>query len=141
MTFIGYYLPDDDTSGAYWATTHFTPDLQVEILNLTRIADPGPPQQVGDDSLREVIGSWLETGGFRTTLVIFTTDARYFIETLYNDGSSSLAEVKESKTPLGQRFEKIPGNDSGDHWLLRPSGELELRNAERLIYKCIRLNK
>jgi sulfatase modifying factor 1 len=137
-TFIGYYLPGDDTSGVYWATTHFTPNLQVKILSGSRITNT-PQQKVTDDSSREVVGSWRELGNFRCTLVISKKDSTYFLKTTYNDGSGNLVAVRETKGPQGQRFEKIPSNKSGDHFLLRPNGELEMRDDEGLIYKCIKL--
>ena len=137
-TFIGYYLLGDDTSGVYWATTHFTPNLQVKILSGNRITNT-PQQKVTDDSSREVIGSWRETGGLRAMLVISKTGSKYFLETTYSDGSGNLVVVRETKGPQGQRFEKIPSNSSGDHFLLRPNGELEMHDDEGLIYKCIKL--
>ena len=34
-TFIGYYLPDMKLNSGYWATTHFNPNLEIQILGLT----------------------------------------------------------------------------------------------------------
>lgn len=36
-TFIGYYLPGMKIDGGYWATTHFTPDLEVRILGKQQV--------------------------------------------------------------------------------------------------------
>ena len=31
-TFIGYRLAGENNQGSYWATTHFNPDLKIEVL-------------------------------------------------------------------------------------------------------------
>lgn len=36
-TFIGYYLPGMKIDAGYWATTHFTPDLEVRILGKQQV--------------------------------------------------------------------------------------------------------
>jgi len=60
-TFIGYYLPDTDRSSGYWATTHFAPNLEVNVLGTT-IAQDHEMARARNKSLAansaEILGRW-----------------------------------------------------------------------------------
>jgi len=132
-TYITYYLPPSGGSDWSWATTHFAPDLEVRILGLTTeeeamlIAAPAP-----DNS--EIIGRWLDeppAGANRTT--IFRTDDRIFIEQMFKTGGTLTNEVVESESSLARRFDKVEGSTAGDHWVVGPDGNLQVRDNDGLI--------
>ena len=135
-TFIGYYLKTDDQSGAYWATTHFNPNLVVRINGQTR--PDTTDQNVVDTNtgLGELLGAWREGGGLRAKLSIFSNGSDHYLEIVYNDGSNSVQKLKVSQQTDGKRFEKMKPSSAGDYWLLKSDGVLELRDNEGLIYNC-----
>ncbi len=130
-TFIVYYLPGMEPGAGGWATSHFDPELDIRILGTTveqeeRLASPSETE-----SAQDVIGVWASDQPYmpaRTTL--YREGGKTFILQRYSDGSGSPAEVVESETRSGRRYQK-PG--SGDYFLLTSSGELEIRDAEGLI--------
>lgn len=132
-TFIFYYLPGMTVSAGAWATTHFTPDLEVRILGLTAedenklVTQPQPTN-------REIIGRWLdETPLIGSRVTIFREKGKLFIEQMFKDGSSHKTELVERKSPLGRRFDKVESSSAGDHWVLGSNGDLQVRDNDGLI--------
>ena len=124
-TFIGYYLPDMKVNAGYWATTHFNPNLEVRILGLTAEQEEVLKQQPADPS-REVIGSWLDGrpfGGGRIT--ILRKDGKLFLENKYKDGSVGTAEIVETRSRNGRRFDYKPDRGHGEYYLINSRGELQ----------------
>ena len=59
-TFITYFLPETENGSGAWATTHFDPDLEVQILGFT-VAEAealSEPQPVTEGL--QLIGVWLD---------------------------------------------------------------------------------
>ena len=124
-TFIGYYLPDMKINSGYWATTHFNPNLDVRILGLTVEQEEALNRQPVDSS-REIIGSWLDErpfGGSRIT--IFRKDGKLFLENKYKDGSAGTAELSETRSQDGRRFDYKPDRGNGEYYLINRKGELQ----------------
>ena len=138
-TFMFYYLPGMTVSAGAWATTHFTPDLEVRILGLTAEAENKlvtQPQAAN----REVIGRWLDDTpliGNRTT--IFREKGKLFMEHLFKDGSNHKTELIERKSPLGRRFDKVKSSRAADHWVLDSNGNLQVRDNDGLIATLMRI--
>ena len=132
-TFIVYYLPGMVVGAGGWATTHFNPQLRVEILGLTadeeqRLAARPEP------SSRDIVGRWLDEAplvGGRIT--IFVEGKGLYLEQAYKDGSAGKQGLVEKMTPLGRRFDNVEGSSHGDHWVLGSDGNLQLRDNEGLI--------
>jgi len=134
-TFIGYFLPGMEVNAGSWATSHFNPDLKVEIHGLT-VEQEQALKKEPENVSRTVIGRWLdERPGVDNRTTIFVRDGKLYMENTYKDGSSGEAELLEKKSPLGRRFEKADGSgsDFGDHWILDASGNLQLRDNRGLI--------
>lgn len=132
-TFITYYLPGMEVGAGAWATTHFNPDLEVQILGMTIaeeesvLADPMPPN-------REIIGRWLDQSPMiGCSITIFREDGKLFIERIFKDGSRLKEELGEVTTPMGRRFDNVEGSSTGDHWVLGSDGNLQIRDNDGLI--------
>lgn len=124
-TFIGYYLPDMQVNAGSWATTHFNPDLEVRIQGLTIEQEEALRQQPADQS-REIIGVWLDERPFAgSRITIFREDDKVFLENKYKDGSAGIAELVETPSQHGRRFDYNPDRGNGEYYLITDNGELQ----------------
>lgn len=146
-TFIAYLLPGMKSGEGAWATTHFNPGLKVRILGLSADQARSLTAESGAAS-QSVIGSWLdETPGLSRRIVIYRAKGKVYARQTFKDGSADTSELVERHTAKGQRFqEKRPANpraasESGDHWLLGVSGDLEIRDNEGLIRTARKLTR
>lgn len=89
---IFYYLPAINTDAGAWATTHFTPNLEVKILGITEKDEKkldATPLPVG-----EIIGKWRDVRpGVENLMVIFKDAGKLKLKTTYHDGSSVEEEI------------------------------------------------
>ncbi len=123
-TFIAYYLPDMKVDAGAWATTHFNTGLEVRILRITLEQEQALKQQPNDPS-REIIGSWLQERGFANRITIFRKDGKLFMENKYTDGSAGTAELVETSSPRGRRFDYNPDRGNGEYYLINSKGDLQ----------------
>lgn len=132
-TFIEYYLPAMTAGAGAWATTHFTPILEVRILGVNAQQEKElRAESISSD--REVIGCWLaEMPGLAGRITIFREGANVFIERKFTDGSCLKEQLVEKRTSLGHRFDKADGSSAGDHWLVDPRGNLQIRDNDGVI--------
>ena len=131
-TFIGYYLPDMQVNAGYWATTYFTPNLEVRIIGLTA-DDAGKLATQLPEQDRDEIGRWLDESAFNKRVTIFRKDGKLYMEDAYSDGSGGVTEIRERESVIGRRFDKLSESAAGDHWILDSSGDLQLHDNEGLI--------
>lgn len=132
-TMIYYYLPGMTVGTGAWATTHFTPELELRILGLT-VDDENKLVTQPEPTNREIIGRWLdETPFIGSRIMIFREKGKLFIEQTYKDGSGHKKEVVERKSPLGRRFNEVEESRNGDHWILVSDGNLQVCYNDGLI--------
>ncbi len=125
-TFIIYRIPYADPGDLAWATTHFNPHLEVNILGLTpeqyAQANQTPPPHPN----REIIGHWLiERPAMSGRLTIYQQNNQLRSERIYQDGSSNINNLRETHTPTGRRFEDLSQTDFRGYMIIRPTGELD----------------
>ena len=132
-TFITYYLPGMTVGAGAWATTHFTPDLEVKILGLSTEEEkklstsPAPAK-------REIVGRWLDEIPYASSrITIFHEGGKLYVEQKFTDGSSLKEELVEKRLPLGRRFDQVGGATAGDHWILDSRGNLQRHDNDGLI--------
>jgi len=137
-TFIVYYLPEMPVGAGGWATTHFEPGLDVGILGLTPEKAPEGVESLLP-STREDIGRWSDDRN-GTQIVMYRDRGKPYVEQFFNDGSVLKEELVESLTPLGRRFESKGGSRLGDHWVIEPSGKLQIRDNVGLVSTANTIN-
>ena len=133
-TFIVYYLPDMTIGAGAWATSHFTPELDVQILGLT----PEGQRAMSKPILagHELIGRWLDDRAYVASLITILRDSgsgKLFIEMKFKDNSIYKKEIIEKKSRLGRRFDHVEYNEFGDHWIVDSRGNLGIRDNQGIV--------
>lgn len=130
--FIAYYLPGMTVGSGAWATSHFDPDLKVEIRGSTieeakkRAAQPASANE-------EVIGRWLDDSMMDTRITIFSEKGKLFIERQSKDGrSSTKEELVEKQSHMGRRFNLV-NNNGGEYFVISADGNLQVHDDEGFI--------
>ena len=132
-TFMLYYLPEMTVGAGAWATTHFTPLIEIRIQGITLEQEERLLSGIGAES-RDTVGAWMDesafSGGKLTSVVV---EGKTFLETAYAFGGVSVKELVEKKSALGRRFDMVEQNWSKDHYVLLQSGDLQIRDKDGLI--------
>lgn len=139
-TFISYYLPGMPVGSGAWATTHFTPALEVKILGLS-LADEAALSD--GDSARggALVGAWLDQRPVVSSrLSIRSEGGKLTLERKFKDSSSFECDLIEKQSPRGRRFDCIQKPRWGDHWIVTPKGDLELRDDDGLVTTASRMD-
>ena len=126
-TFIVHYLPGMQVDAGGWATSHFTPNLEVSILGQTlEQANSAPPLLDG-----EVVGRWRRDVLPPGLLTIVRRDNQLIARWDYADGSNSEDSLDESRLPDGRlRFEDQGGNANGDYYVMETDGRIGLYDED-----------
>jgi hypothetical protein len=78
-----------------WATTNFTPNLEVEILGATDTVLKKMNEASVDG---KVIGKWQDTRPMvESSIILYEKGGKIFMQNSYNDGSSSNEEFVTKK--------------------------------------------
>jgi hypothetical protein len=85
--FIFYWLPGMHLGTGAWATSHFTPNLTVNMIGATA-AEESKMKSKDLMPEGEVIGKWYDgRAGVEKTIVIYKTGTQYKYRDIYSDGS------------------------------------------------------
>ena len=131
--FITYYLPDMTPGSGAWATSHFNPNLKVNILGMT-IEEEKALMSKPKDSSAEIIGEWIDDSpyiGAKYTLV--KRNGKIIMSRKFKDGSGSKEEMIQKKQSGKLRFEEKGGNDFGEYYLIESNGRLSVYDNAGLI--------
>ncbi|MGB0884036.1 MAG: hypothetical protein ACPGTG_04905 [Flavobacteriales bacterium] len=128
---IFYYLPNMKIGSGAWATTHFTPNLEVSILGSTIDQDKITKDKI--NNIRNVIGKWQEEQYTSTKVTIYKEENKTFIKTIYKNSQESIEELTSKKINSKTKFEEI-NNLHGEYYMLEPNGDLGYYNKENKKY-------
>jgi hypothetical protein len=134
-TFIGYRIKGEN-SAVYWATTHYNPDLKIVINGGTK----EEVQKMQATSLNEegtIVGHWVVTNGYNCKMTVSILSGKYFIKTVFADGSSQKDEYKLTKENSKLRLEKP--NEFGEYFLIDLNGNLEFWDKDGKFYTATKL--
>ncbi len=133
-TFILYYLPGMRVDAGAWASTHFNPNLKVEILGATIEQAQKLTKPIALNNNQELIGNYFnDRGDLSCRISIFKEKGKIFKQDTYNDGSQGTQELKESRSDRGLRLDEIERNDFGEYYVINSDGNLEFWDAQGLI--------
>jgi hypothetical protein len=137
-TFIVYYLPEMEVGGGGWATTHFTPDLEVRIYGLTAGEESALVGEAADIK-GESVGYWLDQRPMVAgTITIYGSDGKFYMERRFKDGSS-IKHMLQRGPSNGNRYDKIGDSRFEAHYIIDRQGNLQIRDREGLIATARRI--
>lgn len=123
-TFICYTIAGEKVPSA-WATTHFNPDLKVEILGTTKQDHEKLLTNNKADLPQNVIGTWFSHNGYEHKMVAFKNGGKVFIRSTYSDGGSRDEEYRLTTHKGLKKLQDEGGRESGSYLLINAKGELE----------------
>jgi curved DNA-binding protein CbpA len=120
---IFYYIPNM-TKGMAWATTHFTPSLEINIIGSTENQDIQTSKTV--DIEGEVLNKWRsEKSLMGATLVLFKNSSnKQIMRITFKDGSKMDSEIIKSNVNGKVKYQD--DNENGEYYILESNGNLGL---------------
>lgn len=129
---IFYYLPDMKIGSGAWATTHFTPDLEINILGSTAKQDKKTIEKAqGIEG--NIIGKWKEEQYTSSVYVIYQKDTQIFIRTIYPNSQISDESLIMNREGNITRYDYKEGGYNGEYFKIA-DGILELYNSENKLF-------
>ena len=128
-----YYLPDMKVGAGAWATTHFTPGIEIKILGATQTQMDNSVQKA-DEVEGNVIGKWKEDQYTSAVYVIYEKDKQTIIRTIYPNGQKSDEQLKSSKENSSTRYDYKAEGYNGEYFKVNTNNELEFYNKENKLF-------
>jgi len=118
---VFYYLPGMKVGSGAWATTHFTPNLEVKIIGATEEEE----KKINDVTVDgNVIGKWqVKQLSYEYIIIIYEKNKNIFCKGIYTDGSSSDEEYVKKKYKGKVRYE-AKQNKHNEYYLIEDNGNL-----------------
>lgn len=123
-TFIMYRLANGG-DGSAWATTHYNPDLKVNIVGAT--ASDYERIKNTNVSEGEVLGSWMVSRGMDSKITAYKKDGQVYIRELYNIGPLYKEDPVYESTELdeGIKLQSENDKDHNEYYIINKKGDLE----------------
>jgi len=134
---IFYLLPEMVVGNGCWATTHYTPNLEVKILGTTDKEDEKASKTVvtGD-----ILNKWENNMMMmESTMYLVREDEKLLMKTVYKkDGSQGAEEIKESVKGKVTRYDYENGHR--EYYQIEKNGDLGMYDTEGKFNTCKKLN-
>lgn len=138
-TFITYYLPDMEIGSGAWATSHFNPELKVNILGLSASEE----EKLNIEAKKipeEIVGVWRDDRPYiSAVLTIYRKNKKLYLDTKYNDGSGSKKQMIEKSSNIGTKLVEKGGNAHGEYFILSAEGVLQAGGNNGIFLKYKKL--
>ncbi len=126
---IFYFLPGQEPGNGAWATTHFKPELNVEILGATKEAST---EMNSTKVTGELLNSWFDNDAMLPNKkYLVKENGKLYMKSIYSksklagDGGEMKEEVFEKKLKDGTtRYDYE--NNHGEYYLIEKNGNLGL---------------
>ena len=125
---IFYTLPNMKVGSGAWATTHFTPTLEIKILGSTEKEESNTNNAANVVDGKQ-IGKWYEQQATSATYLYYEKDKKFFMKTIFKDGTSMEAKMNPKKVSNGLQLTD-PEDTHGEYYIISKSGELEFYNKD-----------
>jgi len=134
---IFYNLPGKQAGSVAWATTHFTPNLKVEILGSTDAEDKKMDNVSVDGN---IIGKWTDKQSYSEhTAIIYEKNNKIYMKSIYSDGSSGEVEYVRKKINGKVRYEPKQ-NKHNEYYIIEANGNLGMYDPEGKFAEAVKKN-
>ena len=133
---IFYYIPNM-TEGMAWATTHFTPNLEINIIGSTENQDI--QTSTTTDIEGEILNKWRsEKSLMGGTLILFKNlSQKKTMRITFKDGSKMESEIVESN--LNGKIKYQDDNENGEYYIVESNGNLGLYGKNGKFEEAIKI--
>ncbi|MCI5123321.1 MAG: hypothetical protein D3925_02290 [Candidatus Electrothrix sp. AR5] len=131
--FIEYYLPEMELGAGAWATSHFTPDLDIIIFGLSIEGEKdlaSKPKNISE----KIIGQWIDRGALTGKYTFLERNNCIVMIINFQDGSNLEKEMTKKTDELGRvKFEEKEQNDFNEYYLIEKDSRLGLYDDQNHI--------
>ncbi|MCG7565876.1 hypothetical protein MHM95_06190 [Pseudoalteromonas sp. CnMc7-15] len=122
-TFIGYRIAGSHKNQSYWATTHYNPTLEINIIG----ESASDHKKIENAPLvdGEVLGVWIAHWGYEYKVTAYEQEDKTYIRSTFGDGSSSDEAYDRSQSDRGIKLQSESGEERGEHFIINHKGDLE----------------
>lgn len=122
-TFIGYYI-EGEGDYAYWATAHYNPELDVQILGSSKAQE----QSLNDTSSGlegDVLGRWRVNRGYNSVITLIEAGGEKRLIQRFQDGSEMDNPAQERNVNGQTRLSDGIGENNGEYYIIGDDGRLQ----------------
>lgn len=138
---IFYFLPDHKPEYGAWATTHFTPNLEVKILGSTKES----MKELDNKIIQEnVISVWKDNDAIMPCKIyLIKKNNNFILKTLFaKNGYSDETEIDEKiiKSEINGKVRLKSDNPHGEYYEIEKNGNLGIYNTNGKFKEAILLS-
>lgn len=124
-TFIGYRLESQSPESAYWGTTHYNPELNVNISGLTPSQLQAYQSYDPAEHYQDPIGSWRIERGFNYIAVAYQKNGEIFIDDIFPGDGVNTSRYETSQAEGGGLRLQKPDDTFGEYFVITQKGNLQ----------------
>ncbi len=135
---IGYYLPGMKVGSGSWATTHFTPELEVQILGSTAIEDD--ILKAVSIEAGTVLGKWEDQRTMvESSLILYEHKGKIKLKSTYTDGSFSDRILTKKNIGGRVRYDYLE-SFHGEYFMVEENGNLGMYGNNGKFTEAVKVN-
>lgn len=125
---IFYFINGTKEGSGAWATTHYSPDLEIKILGATAKEEEKSKNTL-DNVQGEIIGKWYEEQYTSSSIILYKKNGIIQSKTIFKNGQELLETLEEQRVSNGIKyFDK--NNEQGEYFIVLKNGDLGFYNKE-----------
>jgi len=136
---ISYTLPKMKVGSGAWATSHFTPNLEIKILGST-VKEESNSNNAAASFDGKQIGKWYEQQATSATYLYYEKDNKFFMKTIFKDGTSMETTINQKKVGNGIKLTD-PEDTHGEYYIIAKNGDLEFYNKDNKKFATAQVTK
>ncbi len=139
-TFILYYLPEQKVGAGAWASSHYNPELKIQILGTPK-EPAGAAQAKAPDGATEVIGRWDYSAPPGIVFVLYRTKTGFTLQYVFSKESTLEKAVTAKRDGEKVVVRPVEPGGSRDYWILDEEKNLVLMDADGVVGKAVAIKE